>query len=74
MSRGIGLRQGDYRGQELGSALELVRRYQPSISPSWVANLVRYGSLLRIDAMGIEVQLVTSAVGHSQSLAQLRVT
>src|SRR5580700_1246273 len=69
VSRGMGLRQlGDYRGQELvDRALELVRRYQPlHLSIVGGEPLVRCRELdallPTLDAMGIEVQLVTSAV------------
>jgi organic radical activating enzyme len=69
VSRGIGLRQlGDYRGQELvDRVLKLVKRYQPlHLSIVGGEPLVRCRELddllPALDAMGIEVQLVTSAV------------
>jgi organic radical activating enzyme len=69
VSNGIGLRQlGDYHGQDLiDRVLELVVKYQPiHISIVGGEPLVRHRELdvllPTLDAMGIEVQLVTSAV------------
>lgn len=69
VSLGVGLRQlADYHGRDLvGRVLELVERYQPlHISIVGGEPLVRYRELEvllpMLDAMGIEVQLVTSAV------------
>jgi len=69
VSVGVGLEQlADYRGRDLvDRVLELVRQYQPvHISIVGGEPLVRYRELdvllPTLDAMGIEVQLVTSAV------------
>src|ERR1700682_1015509 len=69
VSLGVGLQQlADYRGQDLvDRVLELVRRHQPlHISIVGGEPLVRHRELdvllPTLDTMGIEVQLVTSAV------------
>ena len=84
VSLGVGLRQlADYHGQDLvDRVLQLARRYQPlHISVVGGEPLVRHRELNvllpRLDAMGIEVQLVTSAVRpiptHWRKLAGLHV-
>jgi MoaA/NifB/PqqE/SkfB family radical SAM enzyme len=84
VSLGVGLQQlADYRGQDLvDRVLQLVRQYQPlHISIVGGEPLVRYRELdvllPALDAMGIEVQLVTSAVrpipAHWRKLAALHV-
>jgi organic radical activating enzyme len=84
VSLGVGLQQlADYRGQDLvDRVLQLVKQYQPlHISIVGGEPLVRYRELdvllPALDAMGIEVQLVTSAVrpipGHWRKLAALHV-
>jgi organic radical activating enzyme len=80
----VGLQQlADYRGQDLvDRVLQLVRQYRPlHISIVGGEPLVRYRELNVLlpvlDAMGIEVQLVTSAVrpipAHWRKLAALHV-
>jgi organic radical activating enzyme len=84
VSLGVGLHElADYHGQDLvDRVLELVRRYQPlHISIVGGEPLVRYRELdvllPTLDGMGIEVQLVTSAVRpiptHWRKLAALHV-
>lgn len=84
VSRGVGLHQlADYRDQDLvDRVLQLVERYQPlHISIVGGEPLVRHRELdvllPALDAMGIEVQLVTSAVRaiptHWRKLAALHV-
>src|SRR3984893_5816584 len=84
VSLGVGLRQlADYHGQELvDRVLELARQHQPlHISIVGGEPLVRYRELdvllPTLDNMGIEVQLVTSAVrpipAHWRKLAGLHV-
>jgi organic radical activating enzyme len=84
VSPGVGLQKlHDYRGQDLvDRVLELVRRYQPlHISIVGGEPLVRYRELEvllpTLDAMGIEIQLVTSAVrripSHWRKLAGLHI-
>lgn len=84
VSPGVGLQKlHDYHGQALvDRVLELVRRYQPlHISIVGGEPLVRYRELEvllpTLDAMGIEIQLVTSAVrripSHWRKLAGLHI-